>query len=221
MGILYGMVAREHVVLAEFSATQTNASAIARQIMEKMKQGEDDSNASYSHDRYIFHIKKTDGLTVLCMADEASGRRIPFAFLEDIHQRFVKTYARTILSAPAYAMNDEFSRVLSQQMDHYSNDPNADRLNRLKGEMSQVRSVMVDNIEKVLERGDRLALLVDKTTNIQGNAVRFRRQSRRYRNTLWWRNLKLTCSLLLIFTIVLYILLAFFCEGLLLPSCLN
>ncbi|CAK9329642.1 unnamed protein product [Citrullus colocynthis] len=221
MGILYGMVARGHVVLAEFSATQTNASAIARQIMEKMKQGDDDSNASYSHDRYIFHIKKTDGLTVLCMADEASGRRIPFAFLEDIHQRFVKTYARTILSAPAYAMNDEFSRVLSQQMDHFSNDPNADRLNRLKGEMSQVRTVMIDNIEKVLERGDRLTLLVEKTTNIQGNAVRFRRQSRRYRNTLWWRNFKLTCSLLLIFTIVLYIVLGFLCKGPLLPSCLN
>lgn len=78
MGILYGMVARGHVVLAEFCATQTNASAIARQIMEKMKQGDDDSNASYSHDRYIFHIKKTDGLTVLCMADEASGSKPPF-----------------------------------------------------------------------------------------------------------------------------------------------
>lgn len=77
MGILYGMVARGHVVLAESSATQTNASAIARQIMEKMKQEDDDSNASYSHDRYIFHIKKTDGLTVLCMADEASGSK-PF-----------------------------------------------------------------------------------------------------------------------------------------------
>lgn len=64
--------------------------------------------------------------------------RIPFAFLEDIHQRFVKTYGRAIHTSPAYAMNDEFSRVLSQQMDYYSNDPNADRLNRLKGEMSQV-----------------------------------------------------------------------------------
>jgi vesicle-associated membrane protein 7 len=64
--------------------------------------------------------------------------RIPFSFLEDIHNRFVKTYARAILSAPAYTMNDEFSRVLSQQMDYYSTDPNADRLNRLKGEMTQV-----------------------------------------------------------------------------------
>lgn len=64
--------------------------------------------------------------------------RIPFAFLEDIHQNFVKTYGRAILSAPAYAMNEEFSRILSQQMHQYSNEPNTDRLNRLKGEMSQV-----------------------------------------------------------------------------------
>ena len=64
---------------------------------------------------------------------------MPFAFLEDIHQRFVRTYGRAVHSAQAYGMNDEFSRVLSQQMEYYSNDPNADRINRLKGEMSQVK----------------------------------------------------------------------------------
>jgi len=57
---------------------------------------------------------------------------------------------------------------------------------------SQVRSVMIDNIDKVLERGDRLELLVDKTANMQGNTVRFKRQARRFRNTTWWRNVKLT-----------------------------
>jgi hypothetical protein len=66
--------------------------------------------------------------------------RIPFAFLEDIHGRFVKTYGRAALTALAYAMNDEFSRVLGQQMDYYSNDPNADRISRMRGEMDQVGS---------------------------------------------------------------------------------
>merc|ERR1712137_961971 len=91
MAILYALVARGSVVLAEFSATSTNASAIARQILEKIP-GNTDTHVSYSQDRYIFHVKRTDGLTVLCMADEAAGRRIPFAFLEDIHQRFVRNY---------------------------------------------------------------------------------------------------------------------------------
>ncbi|KAI4335675.1 hypothetical protein L6164_014302 [Bauhinia variegata] len=221
MGIFYGMVARGQVVMAEFSTTQSNASVIAKQILDKVNQGNSDSNASYSHDRYIFHVKRTDGLTVLCMADDACGRTTSFSFLEDIHQRFVKTYGRSILSAPAYAMNDEFSRVLSQQMDYYSNDPNADRLSRLKGEMSQVRTVMIDNIDKVLDRGDRLALLVEKTSNMHGNAIRFKRQSRRFKNTIWWRNVRLTVMYIVILFLVMYIVLAFLCHGPLLPSCLK
>ncbi|MBA0844168.1 hypothetical protein Goarm_001288, partial [Gossypium armourianum] len=190
MAILYALVARGSVMLAEFTAASTNASAIARQILDKIP-GDNDINVSYSQDRYIFHVKRTDGLTVLCMADESAGRRIPFAFLEDIHQRFVRTYGRAIFSALPYGMNDEFSRVLSQQMEYYSCDPNADRINRLKGEMGQVRNVMIENIDKVLERGDRLELLVDKTANMQGNTFRFRKQTRRLRNTVWWRNVKL------------------------------
>lgn len=30
-------------------------------------------HVSYSQERYIFHVKRTDGLTVLCMADETAG----------------------------------------------------------------------------------------------------------------------------------------------------
>ncbi|CAI0416612.1 unnamed protein product [Linum tenue] len=240
MAILYALVARGSVVLAEFSATATNASAIAKQILGKIP-GNDDSHVSYSQDRYIFHVKRTDGLTVLCMAEENAGskpfrsvllssffvsgsgqwrRRIPFAFLEDIHQRFVRTYGRSVHSAQAYGMNDEFSRVLSQQMEYYSSDPNADRMNRLKGEMNQVRNVMIENIDKVLERGDRLELLVDKTSNMQGNTFRFRKQARRFRSTTWWRNVKLMIALIVLLLAVIYGVLAFVCHGLTLPTCL-
>jgi len=73
MAILYALVARGTVVLAEFSATSTNASAIARQILEKIP-GTSDTHVSYSQDRYIFHVKRTDGLTVLCMAEDNVGR---------------------------------------------------------------------------------------------------------------------------------------------------
>nr|GEV22724.1 vesicle-associated membrane protein 711 [Tanacetum cinerariifolium] len=191
-----------------------------RQILEKLPGNSDDLNVSYSQDRYIFHVKRTDSLTVLCMADDVAGRRIPFAFLEDIHQRFVRTYGRAVLSAQAYGMNDEFSRVLSQQMEYYSNDPNADRINRLKGEMGQVRTVMLENIDKVLDRGDRLELLVDKTATMQNNTLRFRKQTRRFRSSVWWRNVKLTIALILLILVIIYLVLAFVCHGVTLPSCI-
>nr|GLL37882.1 vesicle-associated membrane protein 711-like [Ipomoea trifida] len=220
MAILYALVGRGSVVLAEHSAASTNASAIAKQILDKIP-GNDDTNVSYSQDRYIFHVKRTDGLTVLCMADDVAGRRIPFAFLEDIHQRFVKTYGRAVLSAQAYAMNNEFSRVLNQQMEYYSNDPNADRINRIKGEMSQVRNVMIENIDKVLERGDRLELLVDKTETMQGNTFRFRKQARQFRSTVWWRNVKLIVAVIVLLLVIAYAVLAFICHGITLPSCVK
>ncbi|KAK9072834.1 hypothetical protein SSX86_009269 [Deinandra increscens subsp. villosa] len=220
MTILFTLVARGSVVLAEFSATSTNASAISRQILDKIP-GNNDMNVSYSQDRYIFHVKRTDGLNILCMADDAAGRRIPFAFLEDIHQRFVRTYGRAVLSAQAYGMNEEFSRVLSQQMEYYSNDPNADRMNRLKGEMSQVRTVMIQNIDKVLERGDRLESLVDKTANMQTNTFRFKKQSRRFRNTMWWQNVKIMVAFGLLLLVIVYLVVAFVCGGPALPACLG
>ncbi|XP_013609146.1 PREDICTED: vesicle-associated membrane protein 713 [Brassica oleracea var. oleracea] len=219
MAILYALVARGSVVLSEFSATSTNASSIAKQILEKLPGEDVDSHVSYSQDRYVFHVKRTDGLTVLCMADEAAGRSVPFAFLEEIHQRFVRTYGRAIHSAQAYSMNDAFSRVLSQQMEYYSNDPNADRVSRIKGEMTQVRNVMIENIDKVLDRGERLELLVDKTANMQGNTFRFRKQARRFRSVMWWRNVKLTIALILVLAVVVYIAMAFVCHGPSLPSC--
>ncbi|CAI0444274.1 unnamed protein product [Linum tenue] len=84
---------------------------------------------------------------------------------------------------------------------------------------------MIENIDKVLERGDRLELLVDKTANMQGNTFRFRKQARRFRNTTWWRNVKLmyvnlTIALIILLLVVVYVVLAFVCHGLTLPTCL-
>ncbi|GAB2232588.1 hypothetical protein Droror1_Dr00011630 [Drosera rotundifolia] len=50
---------------------------------------------------------------------------------------------------------------------------------------------MIENIDKVLDRGERLELLVDKTATLQGNTLRFRRQACRFRSTVWRRNCKL------------------------------
>ena len=51
--------------------------------------------------------------------------------------RFMKNYGRVANYAPAYAMNDEFSRVLHQQMEFFSSNPSADTLNRVRGEVGE------------------------------------------------------------------------------------
>ncbi|KAJ0020666.1 hypothetical protein Pint_31823 [Pistacia integerrima] len=190
MAILYAVVARGTVVLAEFSAVSGNTGAVARRILEKLP-AEADARLCFSQDRYTFHILRSDGLTFLCMANDTFGRRIPFSYLEDIHMRFMKNYGRVAHYALAYAMNDEFSRVLHQQMEFFSSNPSADTLNRVRGEVGEIRTIMVENIEKILERGDRIELLVDKTSTMQDGAFHFRKQSKRLHQALWMKNAKL------------------------------
>ncbi|XP_019459897.1 PREDICTED: vesicle-associated membrane protein 714-like [Lupinus angustifolius] len=117
--------------------------------------------------------------------------RIPFSYLEDIQMRFMKNYGRVANYAPAYAMNDEFSRVLHQQMEVSSRNHSIDTLNRVKGEVGEIHTIMVDNIEKILERGDRMELLVDKTSTMQDSAFHFRKQSKRLRRAFWIKIFKL------------------------------
>jgi len=55
----------------------------------------------------------------------------------------------------------------------------------------QIRTIMVENIEKILERGDRIELLVDKTATMQDGAFHFKKQSKGLRRALWMKNAKL------------------------------
>lgn len=57
--------------------------------------------------------------------------------------RFMKNYGRVAPYAPAYAMNDEFSRVLHQQMEFFSSNPSADTLNRVRGEVGEASIIVL------------------------------------------------------------------------------
>uniref|UniRef100_A0A7C9EER7 Longin domain-containing protein n=1 Tax=Opuntia streptacantha TaxID=393608 RepID=A0A7C9EER7_OPUST len=219
MAILYAVVSRGTTVLSEFSAVTGNTAAVARRILEKLPSDQPDSRLCFSQDRYIFHILRADGLTFLCMANETFGRRIPFSFLEDIHMRFMKNYGRIAHNAPAYAMNDEFSRVMHQQMEFFSSSPSADTINRVRGEVNEIRTIMVENIETILDRGDRIELLVDKTATMQDSAFHFRKQSKHLRHALWMKNARLLVWLTCLLVALLYIIIAACCGGITLPNC--
>lgn len=63
---------------------------------------------------------------------QSFGRRLPFAFLEDVARAFVASFGNTAANALAYELNGEFEPQLAERMARYS-DPSADALNRSAG----------------------------------------------------------------------------------------
>jgi vesicle-associated membrane protein 7 len=57
---------------------------------------------------------------------------------------------------------------------------------------------LVTNIDKVLERGEKIELLVDKTERLESQAVKFRQKAKEVRQTFCWQNWRNTVVLTVI-----------------------
>lgn len=114
MPILYALVARKKVVLAEYTASTGNFPTVTRVLLSKIP--EQDSKMSYVYDKHVFHYIVDQGITFLCMSDESTKRRITFGFLEDIKKSWRDRFQSVEQTALAFSLNDMFSPTLKQKM---------------------------------------------------------------------------------------------------------
>jgi len=66
-------------------------------------------------------------------------------------------------------------------------------------------------LEKVLERGERMDLLVDKTDNLNQQAFQFKKKSTQLKRAMWWKNTKLMIILVVVCIVILYLIIGFAC----------
>jgi vesicle-associated membrane protein 7 len=193
MTILYALISRETTALAEYTDASGNFPTVTRVLLAKIPANED-GKMSYVYDNHVFHYIVENRIIYLCMCDETDKRRIPFSFLEDIKLLFNGMYGEHANKAITFAFNTEFSPILKQRMDHFNN-PSSDSLTTVNNKIHDVKDVMVKNVEMLLERGEKLELLVDKTDRLNQHAFKFERSSRHLRTALFWRRVKIYASL--------------------------
>ncbi|KAL2267593.1 hypothetical protein VTJ83DRAFT_4870 [Remersonia thermophila] len=139
----------------------------------------------------------------------AASRRASFAFLAELRNKFLAAYpAETtdFSDLPDYGaagFNGELRRLMIEFGRAAADGTDGDALGAVQREMDDVRGVMTRNIEGLLERGDRIQLLVDKTDRLGGSAREFRLRSRGLKRKMWWKNVKLMGLLGLVVVLIL------------------
>jgi len=202
MPIIASLIARGNVVLCEYCPSGTNFPSISRRLLEQIP-STPDSKKSYSYESYNFHYLVENKITYICMTDQAMGYRIPYSFLFDLSSRFRTNFGDRINTANQGGMQDTFSRVIEERQLFFSNDKNADKINRVKGEIDTAKDVMVKNIDKVLDRGARIEVLVDKTEDLQDQSASFKQKGTKLKRKMWWKNFRLCCILICILVSIL------------------
>ncbi|KAJ3085565.1 hypothetical protein HK102_014041 [Quaeritorhiza haematococci] len=58
-------------------------------------------------------------------------------------------------------------------------------------QVDEVVGIMQDNIHKVMQRGEQLDTLQNKTENLQNSSMQFKKGASRVRKQMWWKNMKM------------------------------
>lgn len=151
----------------------------------------------------------------MIVADEKIGRQVPFAFLERVKEDFKRRYGGGKAdTAGARSLDREFGPKLKDHMQYCVDNPEEmNKLAKVKAQVSEVKGIMMENIEKVLDRGEKIELLVDKTENLRFQADNFQKQGKQLRRKMWLQNMKVKLVVLGIVIILILIIWLSVCKG--------
>ncbi|URE22402.1 Synaptobrevin [Musa troglodytarum] len=216
--LIYSFVARGTVVLAEFTEFSGNFNSIAAQCLQKLPAS--NNKFTYNCDGHTFNYLVEDGYSpnfpAYCVvAVESVGRQIPIAFLERVKEDFNKRYGGgKAATAAANSLTREFGSKLKEHMQYCVDHPEEiSKLAKVKAQVSEVKGVMMENIEKVLDRGEKIELLVDKTENLRSQAQDFRQHGTQMRRKMWFQNMKIKLIVLGIIIALILVIVLSVCHG--------
>ncbi|KAL9628897.1 MAG: hypothetical protein Q9164_007111 [Protoblastenia rupestris] len=225
--LLYSCIAHTTTILTEHTTSAASTtSSLASLILPKISHSTP-QKLTYTHAQNFIHYiasspseypsshSSAGGLTFLVIAPSNFGRRIPFGFLVEIRNQFLRQYdpsTTDFSQMPAYGAAD-FNKSLKSLMVGYGTTEGGkkDAISNAQHQIEDVRGIMTENIERVLERGERIDLLVDKTDRLGVGARDFRVRSRGLKRRMWWKNVKLMVLLGFVVVFLVYLFVGFGC----------
>ncbi|XP_046854257.1 vesicle-associated membrane protein 7-like [Xenia sp. Carnegie-2017] len=213
MPLLYSLVSRGTTILAKYASCAGNFDEVSKQILGRIPP--ENAKLTYTQSSYLFHYICEDRIIYLCITDDNFERSKAFLFLTEIKKRFQRTYQTRIDTALPYAMNSEFSRVLSSEMKRYSDsDQSNDNISRVQVELDELKDIMVKNIDTISQRGERLELLIDRSRDLNNSSMTFKKSSKTLARVMWWKNVKMLIIIAVVVILILYFLISAGCGGL-------
>lgn len=201
------------MILAEYTEFTGNFPAIAAQCLQKLPSS--NNKFTYNCDHHTFNFLVEDGFSYCVVAKDTLGKQISIAFLERLKADFKKRYGGGKAStATAKSLNKEFGPIMKEHMKYIiEHADEIEKLLKVKAQVSEVKSIMLENIDKTIERGENITTLADKTENLRNQAQEYKKQGTQIRRKMWYQNMKIK---LVVFGILLMLVLIIWlsvCHG--------
>jgi len=191
MPILYSAVGKGDKAVSEYSSSRSSFQDVASKLIAKLAGVSLDRKTLKKDDNHFVYICD-GGFTFLCITDSAVQTRVAFAFLEDVQKRWGDGSQASM-----------FKEVLRDRMAYYSRAA-VDKLAQVQGQVQEVKEIMLDNIDQVLRRGEKLEELGEKAQALEKGARDFKSGATSLKRAMWCRNVKLWIILIAIVLVCTY-----------------
>jgi len=223
VGILYAVIARQDVRLCEYksaampynpfqvSQATTKVTSILARLEPKVDQRR--SFKTSAPPELQFHVIVNNGLTVMCMCEASYPKRRAHPFLDDVRTHFLAPQIQNWGSwetAPVGHFESVFGRQLATLAEKHSN-PDTDKISVVHKQLEEARHVFLEQIELLLERGEHIDILEDKTKNLANESVTFRQKARAMKMRFCMKNAKLIAVVVVLVLVVVFLLVWFAC----------
>ncbi|KAJ8766272.1 hypothetical protein K2173_022331 [Erythroxylum novogranatense] len=210
---IYSFVARGTMVLAEYTEFTGNFPAIATQCLQRLPSTND--KFTYNCDHHTFNFLVEDGYAYCVVAKETLSKQISIAFLERMKADFKKRYGGGKAdTAVAKSLNKEFGPIMKEHMKYIIDHADEiEKLLKVKAQVSEVKSIMLGNIDKTIERGEAITSLADKAENLRDQARTYRTHGNQIQRKMWYQNMKIKLIVLAIVLALVLIIWLSICDG--------
>lgn len=200
-------------MLSEYTEFTGNFPAIAAQCLQKLPST--NNKFTYNCDHHTFNFLVEDGYAYCVVAKESVGKQISIAFLERVRADFKKRYGGGKAdTAVAKSLNKEFGPIMKEHMQYIiEHADEIEKLLKVKAQVSEVKSIMLDNIDKAIDRGENLTALNDKAETLRHSAQDFKKTGTQIRRKMWYQNMKIKLVVLGILLLLVLVIWLSICGG--------
>lgn len=171
----------------EFGGNEKLREAIMNKIVPRLPKN--NHKRTLTQKDLEIHYKSSGSYIFFCVVQGMTAKRVAWAFVDDMESEFLR------LNNPN---NTGRVKALIKDKMNFWNDPSNDKISNLRNKVDEVKDVMIDNIEKVLERGDKLENLTEVTSDLENNANIFNKGTKKLKNNMIMRYVIITMILIIL-----------------------
>ncbi|CBZ28344.1 vesicle-associated membrane protein (vamp),putative [Leishmania mexicana MHOM/GT/2001/U1103] len=204
MSINSSLVAFERVILAEENVSPTVAPALQKMLGLLPRHG---AKVSYQLEQDVFHFFIENDIVYACTTSGHYENRIVFGFLLHIKNAFKTSFAGGADRNPHHAgltpeNCHDFSSTLASSRKTFNESPQEDMVCRIKEQLNATREVMLQNLDGIIERGDRIDTLCDRTELLCDEAHGFHSNARSLKHAVLMHKIHIIIGIVIFIAIL-------------------